>query len=388
MKDQVKRLAFPEFLATAEQTGHFSWKSLDWASWIQTPSKWATGARVAIAFQRFTQSSPHPEVSTEVANRTKKNEKFYSKLDKELDHELLLPGKGSVYIARTSNEKTSLMNMQQGLTKEKRAFPMLSESEIVKEFGYRPQGEAFAKKVHDRVLSPNFISLLSNRITRSGGNVLNACVTSVYANNPEDGGVVEYQVEGDEKKHYIQFKKLVMSLGTQQILGVDNAPIFDIVSARGVSAIALIRLPKGATLPAVVVCGETNHVTKLAGPLDINGENVVLARMTCGACITPTSDSANYDGAAALGLRKAVSKTLNAQVEILSTYGCNRQVSQYGQTHWLEVNKQLKTNSHGLTPRGDAEDVGTSLPTKLTGIFIQYGAGGGGLTQAPSQPSF
>jgi len=37
-------------------------------------------------------------------------------------------------------------------------------------------------------------------------------------------------------------------------------------------------------------------------------------------------------------------------------FGCNRQVSQHGQTNWINPD---------------------------SGIYIQYGAGGGGLTRAP-----
>ena len=107
--------------------------------------------------------------------------------------------------------------------------------------------------------------------------------------------------------------------------------------------------------------------------------------MTCGACITPKSDSADYDGVAVVGLKKAVEDVLRGRIEILTAYGCNRQVSQYGQTHWLQVPKTLKAASSFLTPRGGEEDIGTSLPNSSAGIFIQYGAGGGGLTQAPSK---
>jgi hypothetical protein len=385
MIDQLKRLAFPEFLATAQRTGQFPWKSLDWVSWIKNPSKWLVGTRVAIAFQRFTQSGPHPEVVEEVVTRTKKNESFYESLDQELDQQLLMSGKGSAYVARDSDEQENLLSMQKSLSKEHRAFPFLSEKEIVEEFGYRPQGVAFAKKIHDRTLSPHFLKVLSERTLNKGGRVIDGRVTRIYTDDPNKGGIIEYQTNNKNETHYLRFRRLVMSLGTQQVLGVDDVPLFDIVAARGVSAIALARLSKEAVLPPTVVCGGTNHVTKLAGPVPFEGKNLFLLRMTCGACITPTSDSADYDATAALGLRTAVSTVLKDKVEILTAYGCNRQVSQYGQTHWLQVPVTLKTASRGLTPRGEKEDIGSSLPTHSSGIFIQYGAGGGGLTQAPAQ---
>lgn len=384
MIDQLKRIVFPEFLSTAENTGHFSWKSLDWTSWIKNPSKWDVGIRIAMAFQRFTQSSPHPEVLEEVATRTKKNEQFYNLLDKELNQQLLMPGKGSIYIARTPNEKQDLLSMQSNLLKEQREFCILDEKQIIDHFGYIPEGNAFGKKTHDRALSPHFINLLSDRILKNGGKVIDAWVTTIYTDDPDLGGILEYRTNSDNKIHYTPFKKLVMSLGTEAILGIDDKPLFDIVSARGISMIALAHLPMEAKLPPVIVCGDTNHVTKLAGPLPYQGKNLFLLRMTCGACISPTSDSFDYDGNAAVGLKSAVSDVLKGKIEVITASGCNRQVSQYGQIHWLSVPKTLKSNSSGLTPRGTNEDAGCSLPNKSSGIFIQYGAGGGGLTQAPS----
>lgn len=387
MRDQLKRLVFPEFLADAQRTGHFSWKSLDWISWIQNPSKWLVGARVAIAFQRFTQSGPHPEVMREVAARAERNQHCYKLLDKLMGHQLLLPGAGSVYIARTPGEKKSLESMQQDLAEEGREFPFLSDQEITKAFGNRrPKGVAFANKIHDSTLSFDFVSQLSARIIQKRGHVIDGHVIAVYTDDPDQGGIVEYRINATGEKHYTRFQKLVMSLGTQQVLGVDKNPLFDIVAARGVSFTALLHLPEGTKLPAATVCGATNHVTRLAGPVLHQGKNVFLARMTCAACITPKSDSACYDAVAAIGLRTAVSEVLGGEVEVLGGRGCSRQVSRYGQIHWLQVNKTLKAAARGLTPRGTSEDIGSSLPNKKSGIYIQYGAGGGGLTMGPSQP--
>lgn len=339
-----------------------------------------------MAFQRFTQSGPHPEVSEEVAARSKNNERVYQRLNDELKHQLILPGEGSVYIARNPDEQISLIHMHNALAKEGRKFPFLSQFEVTSTFGYTPHGVAFGNKTHDRTLSPNFLALLSNRIRENGGRVIEARATTIYTDNPDEGGILEYRTNIDGEKHYIRFEKLVMSLGTQQVYGIDNAPLFDVVSARGVSVVALAYLPMGAKLPPAVVCGGSNHVTKLAGPIQHQGQHLFLLRMTCGACIAPTSDSANYDGVAATGLIKAVGSVLKGRIEVLTVYGCNRQVSQYGQIHWLQVSSTLKSNATGLTPRGNDEDVGSSLPKSPSGIFIQYGAGGGGLTQAPSAP--
>ncbi|CAF1479990.1 unnamed protein product [Adineta ricciae] len=84
-------------------------------------------------------------------------------------------------------------------------------------------------------------------------------------------------------------------------------------------------------------------------------------RFTAGACVTPNvSDkrTAFYDESIALGLITSVRKALGreCQVKPIHVYGCNRQVSRYGQLNWIEP---------------------------LKNIFVQYGAAGGGLTRAP-----
>lgn len=384
MIDQVARLFFPEQLATAQKTGRFSWKSLDWVSWISHPAQWGAGIRIAVAFQRFAQSGDRSEVVRPLAEQTKQDQCFYQRLDEELDHQLLMPGEGegSIYAATTLEEKEGLLCMQKGLTQESRNFPSLSESDLLKAFGYLPEGEAFHRKEHDRILSPHFWTLLTDRISQRGGEVINGVVTAIYTDDPEQGGILEYRIKGVNGLHYLQFDKLVMSLGAQQVLGVDGAPLFDIVAARGVSALALVHLPRGSKLPPEVVCGGTNHVTKLAGPVPLFVNDVFLVRMTCGACITPTSDSASYDGGAALGLRTSTGQVLKGRVEMLSVQGCNRQMSRHGEAQVLAVTKSLKAAAEWFTPRGEQEDIGSSLPNK-PGIFLIYGLGGGGLTRAP-----
>lgn len=383
MIDQIKRVFSPELLANISKTGDFSWKSLDWISWIKNPSKWGAGIRIALAFQRFT-TSDASSTNKEVAARTKKNQQFYEKLNEELQGRLMGKDRGSVYIARNESEKEGLLQMLEGLQQEDRKMEVLLEQDIIKRFGYLPKGVFFGEKTHDRVLSPLFLSLLSKRIVERGGQVIDAKVKTIYTDDPDKGGFVAYELLGGNT-HYVPFKKLVMSLGTQSILGIDDKPLFDIVAARGVSMVALAYLPNKTTLPQAFVCGGSNHVIKLAGPIPFDEQNLYLLRMTCGACITPNSDSPDYDGRHAVGLKTAVEDVLKGRVEILTVYGCNRQVSQYGQTHFLQVPKTLKAASLVLTPRGDKEDIGPSLPYRDSGVYIQYGAGGGGLTQAPSQ---
>jgi hypothetical protein len=112
--------------------------------------------------------------------------------------------------------------------------------------------------------------------------------------------------------------------------------------------------------------------------------------MTAGACVTPNvseKSSANYDGTIATGLIAAARQTLGFEIEPFVVYGCNRQFSQHGETHWVSVAPNPVPQSLlSLTPRGQDQDLGTFRPDLERGIFVQYGAGGGGLTQAPSQP--
>jgi len=86
----------------------------------------------------------------------------------------------------------------------------------------------------------------------------------------------------------------------------------------------------------------------------------------------------------AAGLLTSVRQTLGCKVDVFALYGCNRQVSQHGQTHWLSPLKAQGANSL-FAPRGHELDRGTHR--SLEPVTFQMGAGGGGLTQAPSQPA-
>ena len=192
-------------------------------------------------------------------------------------------------------------------------------------------------------------------------------------------------------KHYVSFSQLVLSLGTQRILDSVGTPIFDVITARGVSMLALIHTPTDCELPSIIVCGDTNNITKLSDAVEntIDGRkcNTYLVRMTAAACITPTAaeeESAHYDAVAATGLVSAARKTLQWPIEILSVSSCDRQVTQFGQSHWFTLPSQGQEQRHPLSPRGSTLKLGTSRPYDSP-IAIQIGAGGGGLTLGPSQ---
>ena len=391
---QVLRLFNYESLRSAEKTGHFSWRTLDWVGWLKHPGHWAEGARIALAFERTTRkaSGDRASVLNEMALRCRANQLFFKNLNEALDGQLLLPGRGSIIVARTEEEKQSLEAMDQGLKEEGRSLRFLSKSEIQSRYGFVPQGIAFAEKEHDAVLSPNFKNLIAKRLEMLGGKIINGSLTTIYVDNPGEEGIIEYTTPNG-KREYAPFSRLVLSLGTQRIFGQDDKPLFDIVSARGVSALAFVYLPKGMELPPAIVCGGTNHVIKLseAASIEVDGQrsDVYLVRMTAAACITPNvleENAADYDGTAAIGLASAVRKTLGCRVEILAVYGCNRQMSAKGQSHWITVPSNGKTTSpFSLKPREHDLDLGTYLPPDFKGVAIQFGAGGGGLTQGPAQ---
>ena len=73
-------------------------------------------------------------------------------------------------------------------------------------------------------------------------------MTNIYTDDPTKGGYIEVSVGGS--KQYLPFSKLILSLGCQRVLDDQDKPILDIVAARGISAIGIIRLPMGQTLPS------------------------------------------------------------------------------------------------------------------------------------------
>ncbi|MBP6104235.1 MAG: hypothetical protein KBD23_02405 [Gammaproteobacteria bacterium] len=224
---------------------------------------------------------------------------------------------------------------------------------------------AFANKTHDRVLSPHYKSLLSDHIQQQGGTIIDGILKTVYTDDQQSGGIAHYQTP-DGKAHYLAFGQLLMSLGNQTLYDFNNKPLFDTIGARGSSGLALVYTPVDYKLPQVAVLGETNNLTRLSEPVKVmyKGQlkNLSLVRMTAGACIiTPTyrgTEGTHHDSTISLGLVNAVYKSLGeaCAVQLLSMQGCNRVVSKHGQTAWLQP---------------------------YPGIYIQYGAGGGGLTRAP-----
>lgn len=350
-----------------EKTGLFPWRTLDWIGWIHHPELWIPGIKLAFDFQLATMANPQQRQAMlkKLAAQCKANQGYYDALNEAVGGQLLLPGKGSIIVARNEEEVADLLAMQASLVKENRELKLLSKADMKERYGFVPTGQMYGEKTHDRVLSPNYMSILTTYIKKQGGKIINGTLTTVYIDHKTPGGIAEYQT-GDGQKVLIPFSRLIMSLGSQPILDEKDRPLFDVVAARGVSVLAYAHVPRGYQLPPVIVCGGTNHVTKLSEhPVIVQGEDgkqydQYLLRMTAGACITPnvsSQDSVDYDGSIAVGLIASARQTLkDCTIEPIMVFGCNRQVSKHGQTNWMHP---------------------------FSGIHIQYGAGGGGLTRAP-----
>jgi hypothetical protein len=359
-------------LKSVEKTGHFPWRTLDWTGWIKHPLEWPTGIRVAALFQKETMKSgeAREEYMAEVAEKCRKSEAFYNRLNEELSGRLLSDAHGSYYMARNPSEAAELSETGRLLKKEGRSMVFMTSEEFCKSHGFTPQAELVGKKTHDRVISADYESLIGAHLEHNGGSVIDGALLTVYSDEKSNGGIIEYRKNGSTTSEFLPFSKLLLSLGSQPILDSRGNSLFDLVCARGVSTLAFIYVPQEQKLPPLVVCGDTNHVTTLEKQTNpIQGEDGklyhrYLVRMTSAACITPNSpeeDSAHYDASTAVGLVAAVRKTLGFKVEMIIAYGCNRFVSQYGETRW-----------HKLHPD----------------IAAQVGAGGGGFTRGSEGAEF
>lgn len=356
-----------EDLEAIQLTGFFPWRTLDWTGNIKHPLQWGAAFRVASYFQLRawrTEAEKAAEMN-KIISQCKWNEIFYNYLNQKLDGKLLLPGKGAIIVARNKQEVDDLHAQQKDLAKEGRPFYFLSKEEMLKRYGFVLEGLAYAEKPHDTVLSPKYRKLLSSYIQQKGGKIINGTLTTIYTDGVNEGGVAEYQKDG--QKTFLPCKKIVMSLGNQQIRDINNKPLFDAISATGSSGLALVYTPTDYKLPRVSVCGGTNNLTVLSAepiPVMHKGESkhLWLVRMTAGACITPLhrgKEGGYYDSTISLGLLSAVRNTLGlgCEIEMLTMYGCNRVVSKNGQISKL-------------------------MP--YPGMHVYFGAGGGGLTRAPN----
>jgi hypothetical protein len=321
-----------------------------------------------------------------------------------------------------AEEISELRELAVDLEKEGRVLRDISHEEYTKKYGYYPSYvKLFVEKTHDKILTHDFMTKVAKFMEKKGSTVIDGRVTAVYTDDPAQGGYLEYMPTAAPATAaapalapapvLVPFSKLVMSLGAQRIHTVSannscSAPILDVVCARGVVAVAIAYVPvasEGKSIPPVCLCGGVNDAVVVGGPVAmtrniiVDGKetqqkcNAYLMKLTSGALITPNTldkTSTHYHAATAVGLFSAVRATMECDVEAVAVWGCNRQVSQYGETHWFEA--------AATRPEGEGvvfNNVGSYRPLKSldtgssgSGIYVQLGAAGGGLTQAPAQP--
>lgn len=302
-----------------------------------------------------------------------------------------------------------IYDTHQSLQTENRGLHFLSRSDkYVQALVYSrlvsPHCELVATKPHDKRLHPNFMSLLTSHLQRSSNwTVEDGAVRAVYVGDTESNGVVEFVRNGTQGESvFVPFSSLHMSLGSQRLLDAKNRPVVDVVSARGVSAICTLLVPladpvqghpeagagERATCPPIIANGPASDCTVLEGPVYVRDHTGLathqgyLLRLTSGACITPNvtdGNTAHYDSTAAVGLISTYRKIFHplGQLDVVTMWGCNRQMTSFGQTQWFEVDHKGECVAHYSHK---------PVTTKRGGVLVQIGAAGGGLTQAPSQP--
>ncbi len=127
--------------------------------------------------------------------------KVYVQLNKEMGGNLISNTKGSIIVARNEEQKAQLYAMKEGLAKERREIRILLPDELLERFGFIPTGEIIGEKTHDRVLNPNFMELLAQRVKDLGGTTINGTLTTIYTDGPEQPGYAEYTTVSGEKEN-------------------------------------------------------------------------------------------------------------------------------------------------------------------------------------------
>jgi hypothetical protein len=364
LTEQLKRLVFQRvFLRDVQLTGEFPWRTIDWLGWLSQPDHWWRAIKIFVLFQWTCWTDDREKMLNKVAEQCRRNERIFEQLDEQVNGELLARESGSIILARNQQELDELQQLKGALHNEKRLLNVLTPQEMVNRYSFVPKALLFAEKTHDRVLVPYFMDRLKKLVAERGAHVVNGRVKSIYVDKDKPTKIVHCVLSnGDDK--WIKCSRLILSLGNQMIYDQNRTRLFDVIAARGVSIVAHLYLPKGHKLPAVLVAGATNHLTRLS-PSSVSidqNTDLYLVRLTAGACITPNvcdQSTASYDSTIAVGLLRSVEKIFDdgtVRLEPLLIYGCNRQVSRHGQIHWFEP---------------------------LPQVFVQYGAAGGGLTRAP-----
>jgi hypothetical protein len=367
MLDQTTRALYKrESFEQIEKTGMYPWRTLDWVSFMKHPEEWRSAIKVALLFQMKKGKGPEFRKAEldKVAEQCKINEKILLELDKEVNGQLLFSAEGGLLIARDENEARDLEAQKNYLAKEGRHLSDLSNEDLIKKYGFVPKGMKYKNKEHDRVFSPQFRPVLSSYIEKKGGAIINGTIEKIYTDGKNKGGMAKI-VDASGTVQYIPFKTSLLSLGNQQIYGLNGKPVVNSINAIGSSGLAVVYAPKHYKFPRVSVFGATNHVPLLSKnpiPVTYNGKemNAHVYRFTAGAAVAPVNrgkESANHDGTISVGLYNTFKQTLGDEchVQLLTMLGCNRSVGKEGQTRIEEISP---------------------------GIYTQSEAGGGGITRS------
>lgn len=341
------------------ETGEFSWRTCNVYGWMCHPEQWLPGLRVAYGFQQMTMASQQEQEATfqKVDQLCQYNKENYNTLHKEF----LREGIGGVFnseetksimIASTSQESVALQKL---ITDLKEKANPVSEEEMKRRYGLEFQGLLFGEKTNDGVISSDIMEKAQTYIVRKGGKTEKGVITTVYADDQHEEGIVEYRTSTGARD-FLRFDYGIFSLGRQPILDQNNKPLFDVVAARGVSMLAYVDVPEGSKvpsiddvpeeskLPSMVIFGEVNHATVAS-----KKANRYLVKFTTGACITPNvseEDAVNYDGRAAWGLLTAARKILkDCKVEPIFIHGCNRQIGEAGLASWIRYKSPVRIGS-------------------------------------------
>jgi hypothetical protein len=288
--------------------------------------------------------------------------------------------------------------MRKTLMKQGRQLQKMTQFHVDIKYGYEPRHMAFAvEKSYPRIINPNFMQMVAKRLEGAGNTVIDGVVSAVYTDSPSGEGFVEVTANAADgavgKKTIIPYSKLVLSLGNQDIVGEDSKPLVDSVYSRRVSGLGLVYLKKGQKMPSSWMVGPRNYVTNVAGPVRVTRDkeqyNCHLVRLTSGACITPQGageNSSNYDAVVANGLVTAARRWLSCDMEVISMWGTNSRLTEFGEMHWFQP-------AHIGAAEAAAgslmlKDLGTARPDEAVGggIFVQLGGGAGAIAQGASRP--
>lgn len=358
-RDMLIRVWNPRLYANADKS-NYPWKSFSPGFWIQAgPKVWFQGLAVFVDNLLWSKACEDPQtkerMKQHVIQTANDSEKFLMAADERLKQTvgqgIFRPDlKGSVYVAKSSEELASFRNRAQ---EEPHEFREASLEEVpIKE------GTPFIKE-KDRVFEPTATETLKKGIQHEGGEVSNLTLSAIYVNSANEAEIAKLinPITGEEQ--FVRILSLHTSLGPAPFSPTQS----NLAAVAGNSMLAII--PTHLSQP--VVCGQSNHVVPLF-KTTINGLPYTLARLTNSASVRPANMGTKYLHSFlaqdAITLHQHAESTLGFPVFVLLHLVCNRHIS----------GKNFPTNAH-LVYKG-----------KEVRNAIRYdGPGGSGLTLGGSE---